>query len=60
MGGVISDDAASADVVLLVHTVGLSQGDWAMRLALPTPSTISAAWLNNALCDKPKKLRCSI
>ena len=41
-------DAAQADVILLLHTQGSAQGDWAMRRALPARAAscnASAAWL---------------
>jgi hypothetical protein len=56
VGGVMVNDAALADVLLLVHTVGITQGDWAMRLPLATPSSINDKWLKDAFAIRPKKI----
>jgi hypothetical protein len=42
---VIVDEIDSADLLLAVHTQGTAQGDWAMKIALPSTSGINAAWL---------------
>ncbi len=56
VGGVRVSDAAAADVLLLVHSAGTSQGDWAMRLPLPSISTVTAEWLKKALGVSNKKI----
>lgn len=48
VGAVRVDDAVQADVILLLHTQGAAQGDWAMRRALPSRASAciaTAAWL---------------
>ncbi len=48
VGAVAVDDVADADMVLLLHTQGNAQGDWAMRRVLPVrPSSFQATapWL---------------
>jgi len=56
VGGVVVNAAMSSDVLLLVHTAGTTQGDWAMRLALPSPSTVNAQWLTEAVAGWTKKI----
>jgi Protein of unknown function (DUF4127) len=46
VGGTIVDSAATADVILAVHTDGATQGDWAMRIPLANPQPISLQWLD--------------
>jgi hypothetical protein len=42
---VVVGDIDSADLLLAVHTQGVAQGDWAMKIALATPSAINGDWL---------------
>ncbi|MFM7294293.1 MAG: DUF4127 family protein [Burkholderiales bacterium] len=44
---VVVDDIDSTDLLLAVHTQGPAQGDWAMKIALPSASSINGAWLAN-------------
>ncbi len=42
---VIVDTVEAADVVIGMHTQGIAQGDWAMRIALPDRPGIHEEWL---------------
>lgn len=45
VGAVEVVDASEVDALLLLHTQGLGQGDWAMRKALPVrPGVDASAW----------------
>lgn len=46
VGGILVDSAATADVILAVHTDGAKQGDWATRIPLANPKPISLQWLD--------------
>lgn len=48
VGGVIVDSPDAADVYLMVHTSGVMQGDWAMRLPLAKQMPIPPAWFADA------------
>jgi Protein of unknown function (DUF4127) len=56
VGGVSVSEAAAADVLLLVHSAGAAQGDWAMRLPLSSTSTVTADSLKKALNVSNKKI----
>jgi hypothetical protein len=42
---VVVDDIDSADLLVAVHTQGTAQGDWAMKISLPSTTGINGDWL---------------
>jgi Protein of unknown function (DUF4127) len=49
VNGVLVDDAPQADVVIVFHTQGTTQGDWAMQLPLLSTYSIGRKWINQLI-----------
>jgi Protein of unknown function (DUF4127) len=56
VGGVMVESADDADVQLLVHSSGVVQGDWAMRLPLASASEITPALLKKLTLQQRKPI----
>ncbi|MFH7042276.1 DUF4127 family protein [Paucibacter sp. JuS9] len=55
VGAELVESIEQADLVLALHSAGQAQGDWAMRLPLPSPlsSERLQQWLRKLPADKP-------